>query len=506
MTHDMSAPLGKSSPAAPSASSPRLSGRMGVLSLMLTVLAFSAPIAAVAGYIPFTIMFGGEAATLVFAAATLALLMFAIGYVTMTKSLPKPGSFYAFISAGLGRVTGLGSAFLAVASYLLMLAGVFVFIGLTVMEFFESVQGPGVPWWVWAAGSWILVSILGYFNIELSAKVLSVAMLIEVVIIMVFNVAVVLHGGGEEGFSVRPVDPRALIDGDFGVAILFAVMIFLGFEATALFRDEVRDPDRTIPRATYGAVLTVGVLYIGSCFLLTTAYGSSAVDVASTDPKGMFPDAIGTLVAPVFTQITMVLIVTSELAAGVAVHNVVSRYVFNLGIDRALPAYLAEVHPRHRSPARASVAVAVAVAVILIPLSLGNRSGVGLDAQLFGLGTIGVFVLMMLVSLAVIVWFAKTGVPAHGNRFATSVAPAIAIAILLPTMVIAVLHFDLVVGGAPGQNLVLLSVLAASFGIGVGVALIFRARKPVLFAQLGRADVGDVVASAVLPHDEVPAR
>ncbi|UQS25995.1 APC family permease [Amycolatopsis thermalba] len=465
----------------------KLSGRMGVGSLMLTVLAFSAPIAVVAGFIPFTVTFGGEGATFAFVATTILLLLFAVGYVTMTRRIPKPGSFYAFVSAGLGKISGLGAAFLAVVSYLLMLGGCFVFLGLTATELIESIGGPTTPWWLWGALAWAVVGVLCYFHIEVSAKVLSVAMVLEVTIAMIFNVAVVLHGGGPDGFSATPFSPAALSHGDVGVTMLFAVMVFLGFEATAVFRDEVRTPDRTIPRATYGAVLFVGVLYILSCYLLTTAYGSGAVDAATNDPKSMFPAAIGQFVAPFFTQLTFLFIITSELAAAISVHNVVARYLFNLGRDRALPAYVAKVHPRHHSPARASTVTAVIVAVVLIPLGLTNTSGVGLDAQLFGLATVGLLALMAVVSVSVIVWFARTGRSTGENSFKCYIAPGIAALALGATVVLAVLHFDLVVGGAPGQNLVLLTVLAVSAIAGVGLALYFKSARPRTYAGLGQA-------------------
>ncbi|WP_029106338.1 APC family permease [Mycobacterium sp. URHD0025] len=487
-------------PAGGGTSQANLSGNMGVSSLMLTVLAFSAPIAAVAGFIPFSIMFGGEGATLVFAFATVSLLLFAVGYVTMTKWLPKPGSFYAFISAGIGKIPGLGAAFMAVVSYLLILSGCFVFIGLTVKELVASTDGPETPWWLWAIVSWVIVSILCYFHIEVSAKILSVAMVFEIGIVMVFNVAVVLRGGGPEGYSATPLNPASLTHGDFGIALLFAIMIFLGFEATALFRDEVRTPGKTIPRATYGAVLFVGTLYTVSCYLLTTAYGTDAVQAATDDPKMMFPSAIGHFAAPAFTQLTFAFIITSELAAAISVHNVTARYIYNLGVDRALPAVFAQVHPRHGSPARASVAVAVVVAILVVPLGLANLAGEGLDAQLFGLGTVGVLVLMTLVSVAVIAWFSRRGVPPGANWFKCFIAPGLAIAALAPTIVLAVLHFDLVVGGAPGQNLGLLTVLAASLVLGGGLAIYFRSAKPHVFVGLGRADTGEFETSdAVVP-------
>ncbi|OBI71212.1 permease [Mycolicibacterium fortuitum] len=478
----------KRPPTGDPASPTGLSGNMGISSLMLTVLAFSAPIAAVAGFIPFAIMFGGEGATLVFAVASVSLLLFAVGYVTMAKGLPKPGSFYAFISAGVGKVVGLGSAFLAVVSYLLILCGCFVFIGLTVTELIASMGGPTTPWWLWGLITWGIVSVLCYFHIEVSAKILSVAMVLEVGIVMVFNIAVLVHGGGPEGFSLTPVNPATLGNGDMAIALLFAIMIFLGFEATALFRDEVRDPDKTIPRATYGAVIFVGTLYTVSCYLLTTAYGSGAVEAAADDPKMMFPSAIGHLAAPAFTQLTFLFIVTSEMAAAISVHNVTARYIFNLAADKALPIQLGYVHPRHGSPARAAVTVAIITILLTSVVGLSNPSGEGLDAQLFGLGTVGVLVLMVLVSVAVIAWFARKGIPAGANWFTCFLAPGLAILALGTTVVVAILHFDLVVGGAPGQNLGLLAVLAASLVVGCALAIYFRSARPQVFKVLGRAE------------------
>ncbi|MBG6095826.1 APC family permease [Nocardioides luteus] len=480
------------SPNAPAHGHAELSGRMGVAPLMLTVLAFSAPIAAVAGFIPFTIILGGEGATLVFVFATVLMLLFAVGYVTMTKSIPRPGSFYAFISAGLGKVVGLGGAFLALAAYLLILSGCYVFTGLFVTEFINSQGGPTTPWWVWAALSWALVSVLCYFHIEVSAKILTVAMALEVAIVMIFNLAVLARGGGPNGYSADPITPSTLSQGDVSLALLFAIMIFLGFEATALFRDEVRDPDRTIPRATYGAVLFVGTLYILSCYLLTTAYGDGAVQAATDSPKSMFADAIGQFAAPMFSDLTFVFIITSELAAAISVHNVTSRYTYNLGRDQALPAALAKVHPRHASPYRASVVVAAVVALVLVPLGLGNTTGIGLDAQLFGLGTVGVLVLMTLVSLSVIVWFGREPALAGAHWFKCFGAPGLAVVALGATVVFAVLNFELVVGGPPGQNLGLLVVLAAFLVGGSLLAVYFRQFKPEIFARLGRAEGSEV--------------
>src|SRR5688572_23379853 len=86
-----------------------LEGHMGVFELMMTVLAFTAPIVVVTAFIPFVLVFGGLGAPTTFGIAAVLLLLFAVGYTTMTRFLPNPGAFYAYITAGLGRPLGLAS-------------------------------------------------------------------------------------------------------------------------------------------------------------------------------------------------------------------------------------------------------------------------------------------------------------------------------------------------------------------------------------------------------------
>jgi amino acid transporter len=477
-----------SSPVTPTdVSQQRLSGQMGPSSLALSVLAFSAPIAVVTGYIPFTITFDGPGACFAFIVTTVLMLLFSIGYVTMAKHVPKPGDFYSFISSGLGKIVGLGAAFLAVVSYVFILAGTYAFLGVSVQAFISSMHGPSTLWWTWAIVGWVIVSTLGYFHIELSAKILSWAMAGEVLIVMIFNVAV-LAKGGAEGLRLAPLTPAAFFHGDVPVTLLFAILVFLGFEATALFRDEVRDPDRTIPKATYAAVSFIGVLYALSAYTTISAYGHRAVDVATNSPATMFPNAIGVFVAPVFTQIAYGFVIASVTAALISIHNVLSRYILNLALDRAIPVYLGRVHSRHRSPHRASTMVAVFVAVGMLPCIVTNVDASTLYGRLCGLGSVGVIFLMALVSLAVIVWFIRTGAPARVSVFKIYIAPAMALLSLGATVVFALQHFDLVVGGTPGENTGLVLLLVATLLVGSLLALYFKVKRPAVYDSLGRSD------------------
>src|SRR5262249_1490580 len=157
------------------------------------------------------------------------LLFFAVGYTTMTRYLPNPGAFYAYITAGLGRRAGLGSSFLAMYGYVTMAVGTVAFFGTVASSLVsDPFHGPVIPWYVYALLCVTATGILGYFRIDLSAKVLSVAMGLEVLIVMIFNIAVLIKGG-PEGRSLAPFSLTGFGSDDVGLAVLFAATCFLGF-------------------------------------------------------------------------------------------------------------------------------------------------------------------------------------------------------------------------------------------------------------------------------------
>ncbi|MEN0135343.1 MAG: APC family permease, partial [Rhodococcus sp. (in: high G+C Gram-positive bacteria)] len=332
----MESPSTTQAPVSGDGSASRLSGQMSTTQLVLSVLAFSSPLTCLAGYFSLTIMASGNTAPVAFVLVTAILLIFSVGYMAMTKHMPRPGAFYAYISEGLGRHVGLAAAFLATLSYSVIGMGVYCFAGLTVTDLVAKWGGPEIPWWLGALAFWVIVGILGYFNVDVSAKVLMWVMFVEVTIVMIFNVAIVGQGG-ESGLHLQPFNVFDFAGGEVWVGLLFAMLVFIGFEATALYRDEVRDPNRTIPRATYLAVLFIGILYTVTVWVMVTAFGSDAQNVATGDAAGMFGIAADRYVGVWFSNVATALVITAVLASILSIHNASTRYLFNLSADGALP-------------------------------------------------------------------------------------------------------------------------------------------------------------------------
>jgi len=470
------------------AESHHLRGRIGTVELVMTVLAFSAPILVVASFSPFVIMFNGPTAPVAYVIAMVVLLLFSVGYTAMSRHLPNAGAFYAYITAGLGKPLGLGASFLALLGYILMAVGTVGFVGIAANSLVINVfSGPDIPWQVFSFSLLAMTGAFGYFRIDLSAKVLLVAMLAEVGIVLLFDLAI-LGDGGAEGRSLAPFNLGDFASGGgVGLAVLFAATSFLGFEATAIFREETKDPDRTVPRATYAAVFFIGLFYVLGVYFLITAYGPSQVQgVALENYVDMFNVAIEANVGVWARDVVQVLIVSSGFACLLSVQNIMSRYVFSLGVDEVLPKALGRPNPKHGSPSIASVTVTIVLAAVLATQVTKDPGLV--YGKLAGAGGFAILVLMFLTGVSVVAYFRR-----HPGKEATLwhrlIAPCVSAVTMAIILYLAVSNFTTMTGGSKHEAIVLQVILWGTLVVGIALALVYKQVKPHVFERIGRQKV-----------------
>ncbi|GAY11493.1 APC family permease [Pseudonocardia sp. N23] len=453
-----------------------LTGSLGVGSIVFMVVAAAAPLTVIAGTVPLGIAAGnGAAFPTTFALCCVVLLLFAVGFCAMSSHIPNAGAFYTYIARGLGRATGTGAAFLALVTYTAVQLAVYGYIGAVVDGLVQNYGGPALPWWLWSIVALAIVAVLGYRHIELSSRVLGTLLLAEVAIVLVLDVVVVGRGGGSpEGLSSALVQPSQVVSGSLGIAIMFAIASFIGFEATAVFRDEARDPERTIPRATYLALILIGVFYTLSSWAVVSAWGdTAAVEQATADPGNMLITTITNVLGPVGGDVAQVLLVTSMFAALLSFHNVLARYYFTLGASRTLPAACGRSHPRHRSPHIASATQTVTALVFIVVFAVAGMDPVTqVFAWMAGTATLGVLALMALTCAAVIVFFRWERVDTR--PWNTVVAPVLGLAGLLVCLWLTVSNFPTLIGGSPALATAIGAVLVVAFVFG----LVWSRRRP----------------------------
>ncbi|MFH8486663.1 APC family permease [Streptomyces longisporoflavus] len=478
---------------APHAAKGLSGGAVGTGDLVFFVVAAAAPLTVMAGVAPLSIGMAGRAAPLGYLLSGLLLVVFAAGFTAMSRFVRNAGAFYAYIGRGLGRPAGAGSAYVALYSYNAIEVGLLVAFGWFTESGFEDLTGVRVAWWIWAIAGLVVIGVLGYLKVTLSAKVLGVALVLEVLVLLVFEAGVFAHGGGPQGLDPAALSPRHLGSEGVGGMFVLAVGAFVGFEATAIYAEEAREPERTVPRATCVAVAFLALFYTFTVWMIINAYGPDrAQAVAGGEDGADMVFAATERFAGAWAADSMhVLIITSAFAATLAFHNGAARYFYALGREGLLPRRLGTVAPRTRAPATAVVAQS---AIALVVIGVTVLSGVDPYTVTFlwsnGSGILGVMLMQALAALAVYGFFRRDrrGMPA----WRVAAAPLIACAGLAVLIALVCAHLDLLTGASAAVNTALIAPLPALFAAGAALALRMRRREPRAYERLTTVDAESV--------------
>ncbi|MGY1693217.1 APC family permease [Geodermatophilus sp. SYSU D01105] len=452
-----------------------LRGSIGVVGIVFLVVAAAAPLTSIGGALPVMLAIGnGPGSPMAYVVAAVVLLLFSVGYAAMSRHVVDAGAFYAYVSKGLGTPVGVGAAGLALLTYTAIQAAIYGLAGATAQGLVVQYGGPDLPWWVWSLVLMAVVGVLGYRNIDVGAKVLGVLLTLEIGVIAVVAVAVLAQGGAD-GIDVRSFAPSEFFSGAPGISIMFAIASFIGFEATAIYGEEARNPRRTVPLATYAAVVLIGGFYALASWAVVLAFGTDGVVAAAqADTAGLVFSATAEYLSPAVADAMVVLLLTSLFAALLAFHNAISRYLFALGRQGMAPGGLGRTHARHASPHVGSLAqTATAFLVVAVFAVAGSDPVLQLFTWMSGLATVSVLLLMVLTSVAVLAFFARSRV--DRRVWHTRVAPALGTLGLLGTVALVLANFTTLISGDAVLATVLLVVIAVAFALGVGVAL---ARRP----------------------------
>lgn len=460
---------------------------LGVGAVTFLVVSAAAPLTAVAGGVPLAMLLGnGAGIPGTFLLVTLILLMFSIGYVAMARHIRNAGAFYAYTAQGLGGLMGGAAAMIAILAYNAMQIGVFGLFGAATAGLFAGL-GIDLPWWVWTFIGIAIVGVLGYRRVDLSAKVLTVLVILEYLVVLVIDVAIIAKGG-DSGLTMTSFTPSALISGSPSIGILFCFAAFIGFEATTIYSEEARDPHRTVPRATYISVLIIGVFYMLTSWLMVNAAGADKLVPelqGLADPTtflfGLAERYAGSWLPPIMN----VLFVTSLFAGVLAFHNGVARYLYVAGRERLLPASIGVTHPVYHSPHAGSVIQTITAAlVVALFAATGQDPVLALFSWLTNVGTLAVMVLMAFTAFAIVAFFNRNP-GLESNALVTKIIPVVTGVILIAVIIAIAVNFgDL--AGATGLLAVFLPGLVVIAGvIGLALAAMLKSGRPLEFARLG---------------------
>ncbi|WP_347755294.1 APC family permease [Agrococcus sp. ProA11] len=468
--------------------------QLGVPAIVFLVLAAVAPLTVAIVVLPLAIGFGnGGGIPVAVIVVAIALLLFAIGYAQMSKELVNAGGFYAIAVKGLGRTAGLVTGLIATLGYNFFVAGALGTIGFfTGAVVLPALFGFEVHWFLAGVVLFGIVFLLARSGIHMSAVVLGVALVLETVILVAFAISVLVQVGFSLDAFTLALSPEILVGGSIWIAFLMVATAFIGFEATALFSEEAREPRKTIPRATYTAIISIGVLHAFTGWAIVSAVGvdgAQAVALDSLAAGDMTLVLIDTFLGPVIGMIALVLLVVSLFAAQLAFHNAAARYLYALGRARVLPVWLARTN-RNGAPERAQLVnllFAVAVAGIFALAVETDPDGNPLPPVLtlvpvgLGFGTLAVLIVQTIAALSVVAYFRKQSDP---RLWSTLIAPGLGFLALLGFSGGAIFNFTLVAGSEALYVRLMPWLLVLALVGGIGYAFYLRTRRPEIYEQL----------------------
>ncbi|WP_083587155.1 APC family permease [Agrococcus sp. Marseille-P2731] len=466
--------------------------RLGVPSIVFMIIAASAPLTVLAGGVTTNYAVSGiTGVPLGMLLLAGGLLIYAVGYVAMSRHIRNAGAFYAYIARGLGPAAGVGGAWMALVAYNAMQIGIYGMLGFATSSFVAAKTGVEIPWWVFVLITIAVIAALGVNRVDLSVKVVGVLVALEFLVVLVYDL--VALGSAPEGITASGFLPGDLFATGIGVVLVMGIAAFMGFESGAIYTEEAKEPGRTVPRATYAAVVIIGLFYAFSAWAMQMGSGPSQMvaDAQASGPDLLFVqlgDRVGVLVA----DVAQLLFISSLLAAVISFHHAVARYAFALGREHMLPPAFGRAN-RRGAPALGSMAQTVVAVVVVIGFAIaGAGSELGplypvltLFTWLTNLGALGLIVLMAVVSIAVIGFFARDA--RDTTPWSRMVAPAIAAAFFVTVTVLTLANWNLLLGQEETTALtfVLPALLVVAAVVGVAIALQAKAHRPAAFESIG---------------------
>jgi amino acid transporter len=468
-------------------------GAIGMWGIVFFVVAAAAPMAVVVGGSPLSYRFGGIGAPGAYLVCGLVMVLFAIGFTAMTGYVKNAGAFYTYISRGLGRPAGVGAALLALVAYAAMGLGLYGMLGYFTSSMIVTLAHRHTPWQVWTYLGVVLIGYLGYRHVQIGARLLGVLMSCEVLVLLVLSVAVLVHGG-REGISLASFHPRNVFAWSAGAMFIGAMGAFVGFESTAIYAEEARDPERSVPRATYVSVGFLALFYGFTIWIASVAFGAHGLlrVVASPGVSDLYFRATREHLGAAAANVMHVLIVTSIFAALLAFHNAVARYLYCLGREGVLPSRLGRTHPKTRSPyAGSGINTSIAALGVLAFVFFHAHPYLHLLVFTNTTGIVGILSCQVLACVSV-VWFFARDRRGH-SVLRVVMAPLLAAAGLCVGLALMLTNLDVMTGRSDWVNWLLVLPLPVAVIGGVIVANRIRTKDPVKYGHLA---MGELVLEA----------
>ena len=269
------------------------------------------------------------------------------------------GTVYEFVAHSLGKPAALFAAGAYHLAAISLYTGIPVVGAVFVKLFCSAHLGFDPPWWLVALLVLAFTIVVNLIGIQVSVRTQLTIIVASLVPFLILAVAIVADGG-PGGNTMSVFDPSAVAaGGSIFNGLLFAILMFVGFELAAALGEETAEPARSIPVAIIVTIVIVAVFYVITQYVGTI--GSGGPEAIPFDFAALGEVYVGRWLG-ILAELAVILDI---LAVGIGFAAATSRGLFTVARDGLLPRALAAVNTRD-VPTTAAVTVGGAGLVVIV--------------------------------------------------------------------------------------------------------------------------------------------
>jgi len=265
------------------------------------------------------------------------------------------GSLYEYISDGAGSRAGSVAGWLYYGAMLVLFNATILAVGGLTTDLLDSTLSVSVPWWVLSLLYLAMVMALLVVGVQISIRAQLALVLISAAVVLGFSILIIAKGGaGGDSLSLEPFDIAAVGGLNVMYGVLYGINMFIGFESAANLAEETDNPKRDVPRAVMYSLVIVGAYFLVTSYAQAVGFG---LDAEAWKASGFPLQALasGSEFGSVwFGNLTQIIIILDVLAVCIGVGVAGTRGMLAMARSGRLPAELALVHRKYRTPVGAA--------------------------------------------------------------------------------------------------------------------------------------------------------
>src|SRR3954465_14308137 len=282
------------------------------------------------------------------------------------KLFPSAGGMYTYAARSLGPGAGFFVAWLFIFFEPLVAPFLYLEFGWAMSDVMENSVGfhYSGQWWIWVVLMTVVVFLLTYRDIRLSTAAGVILGAFEIIVFGGLALWMLLSNAGD--LNLQPFNPSHA-DGNWGgvfKGMVFAILAFIGFEASAPLGEEAKNPRRTVPLAVVGSAIAIGFFYLLCAYAWVFGAGfDNFVDQATgADPWRN----LGKVFWSTGWILVFLAICNSIAANSNAAVNAATRVFYALSRNGLAPRPLARTHPDFKTPHVAIIWMSIFALVVAL--------------------------------------------------------------------------------------------------------------------------------------------